>query len=291
MKVSVVVSICDNRKAMMARSLYTWACQTLSKKEFELVVVDDAQRDEIKDLCHHFHKNYGLQFQYIRIDSSKCDVPITTFLPILTNNVGIRKSKGDVIVITGPETLQGLDNLKVAFSMINRQQCAYGLCYKSNSIFVSELDKNWDELKDRHISGLIRMDGAAVSCLTRPPHPPAYWYIMAVAKRYVEKIGGVDETFATGYCAEDDDFANRMRMSGVTPVFEHRIIGIHQDHSAQDAKDKTHSTRATLEGQKLRQRNINLMKKNLRQGKIVANTNHRWGDQKVITEHNMWENV
>jgi len=288
MKVSVIISICDNRKDLMVRSLYTWAHQSLSKKEFELVIVDDAQRDEIKDLCLDFHKKCGLQFQYIRVDNSKCDVPITTFLPILTNNVGIRKAEGNVIVITGPETLQERSNLTVASSMINRPQCAYGTCYKSNSAFVEELEKNWDTLKDRTIMDLLKMNGAAVSCLTRPPHPPAYWYIMAVAKKYVENIGGVDETFATGYCAEDDDFANRMRMSGAQPVFEYNMVGIHQDHSIQDKDLKSHSMRNKEQGRILRQKNIALMRENLKERKVVVNTDHIWGDEKVIVAHEIW---
>jgi len=288
MKVSVVISVCDNRTNFFERSLHTWSNQTLPKNEFELIIVDDASRDDIKDLCFKFHEETGMQFQYIKIDSSKCDVPITTFLPILTNNVGIRKSKGDVIVITGPETLQGKGNLLIASSMIDRRECAYGLCYKSNTEFVGELDKNWDKYKDLHMSGLLRMKGAAVSCLTRPPHPPAYWYIMAVAKKHIERIGGVDEAFGTGYCAEDDDFANRMRMSGIIPVFEHKIIGIHQDHSAQDAKDKVHSVRNEERGRRLRQKNIALMRKNLREGKMIANQDHVWGDEKVITFSEMW---
>lgn len=290
MKVSVIISICDNRKCLMDRSLYTWSKQIMiDKKDYELIIVDDADRQDIKDLCLKYHKEFGINFQYIRVDNFKCSVPITTFLPILTNNVGIRKSRGEVIVITGPETLQGSENLLVASTMSTRKECAYGLCYKSNSKFVSELDKNWGKYKDYNIQGLLKISGAAVGCLTRPPHPPAYWYIMAVAKKYVEKIGGVDEAFATGYCAEDDDFANRMRMSGVTPVFEHKIIGIHQDHSVQDANDKVHSVRNEPEGRKLRNKNINLMRENLRKGKMVANQDHVWGDEKVIIHHEVWE--
>jgi glycosyltransferase involved in cell wall biosynthesis len=273
---------------MMSRSLDTWARQTLDKNDFELIIVDDASRNDIKDLCFKSHKKMDIQFQYIRIDSSRCDVPITTFLPILTNNVGIRKSRGNVVVITGPETLQGEENLSVASTMANKNKCGYGLCFKSNVEFVSELDKNWDRYKNKHITDLIKMKGAAVSCLTRPPHPPAYWYIMAVAKKHIEKIGGVDEAFATGYCAEDDDFANRMHMAGIRPVFEHRIMGIHQDHSIQDAKDRIHSIRNEQEGRKLRQKNIDLMRQNLRNGKMVANQDHIWGDEKVITSHEIW---
>lgn len=277
MKVSVIISLCDNRYQMFNRALDTWAQQT--EKDFELVLVDDSQRDDLLDLC----KNYNLNFQFIRIDNSKCDLPITTFTPVLSNNVGMRMAHGDVVCITGPETLQHNDNIKIAATFSNRKECGYGLVYKSNVEFVNQIADNWGELKNRSVSDLLRIRGAAVSCLTRPPHPPAYWYFMAVAKKYVEKIGGVDERFGQGFCAEDDNFAHRMKMAGVEPVFEHKILGIHQDHSEIDKQSQKHSLRRTPDGVKLRQKNIELMRQAQIKGSMVANINHMWGDPKVIT--------
>ena len=117
---------------------------------------------------------------------------------------------------------------------------------------------------------------------------------MVVAKKHVETIHGVDERFAAGFCAEDDDFANRMNMSGVQPVFEHGMVGIHQDHAAEDAIDRTHSIRNTPEGIRLRQKNIALMKENLRNRKFVANPpidsdpDYVWGDPRVVVEHEFY---
>jgi GT2 family glycosyltransferase len=164
--------------------------------------------------------------------------------------------------------------------MKDRKECAYGLIYKSSLSFVEVISKNWMEYKE--FAQVLEVPGAMVDCVTRPPHPPAYWYYMVVAKKYVEAIGGVDEEFACGICAEDDDISNRMRMSGVKPVFEHKIIGIHQNHSLRDASDPKHNFRDSLEGIALRKRNIFLMNKNLIENKFVANTDHVWGDEKVI---------
>lgn len=278
-KVSVVISVCDNRYELFERSLHTWAKQTLSKEFFELVVVDDAERNDLLELC----RKSGLQYQFIRIDNSKCDLPVTTFIPVLSNNVGFRQSRGGVVIVTGPETLQAEKNLEIACEMFDRRQCAYGLVHLSSPSFVDLVSKNWDFIKDKPFEDLLCIKGASIDCLTKPPHPPAYWFLTVVAKRHVEAIGGVDERFAQGICGEDDDFANRMRGYGVTPVFEHRMIGIHQDHSVPDSKDKKHSIRQNHEGIMLRKRNIALMRKNLKAGLIVANLTHRWGDEKVIT--------
>jgi glycosyltransferase involved in cell wall biosynthesis len=259
---------------MFERALDTWAKQT--EKDFELIMVDDAKRDDILILCRKCATKCGLQFQFIRIDNSKCDLPITTFTPVLSNNVGLRMSRGDVVCITGPETLQSNRNVAVASTFISRRQCGYGLIYKSNREFVKTISKNWQGSFNR----LLDVPGAKADCLTRPPHPPAYYYFVAVAKQYVEQIHGLDERFGQGFCAEDDDFANRMKMAGITPVFEHNIVGIHQDHSQKNSEK--HNVRYTKEGRELRQKNIALMRENVRTKRIVANINHEWGDEKTI---------
>jgi hypothetical protein len=216
------------------------------------------------------------------------DVPITTFTPVLSNNVGFRIARGEVVCVTGPETLQAERNVEMSYTFKDRTECGYGLVYKSNTNFVNQIADNWDRLKTEPVSDLLRIRGAVVGCLTRPPHPPAYWYFMTVAKKYVEQIGGVDERFGQGFCAEDDDFANRMRMAGAEPVFEHKILGIHQDHSEVDKQSRKHSLRRTPDGAKLRQKNIGLMRQTQLEGKMIANVNHTWGDPKVIILHEVF---
>lgn len=298
MKVSVIISICDKRDDMFERSLYTWSKQTMSKKDFELVIIDDANRKELYDLCKLYK---DINFQYIQIDNSRSVMPIETFLPILSNNVGIKQSKGDVIIITGPETLQAENNLEVAYKMNSRKECAYGLVYRSNQEFMKYIRANWNKLKNQSFQSLLSLKGAKADCRTMPPHPAAYWYNMAVKKEYIYNIGGVDKSFACGICAEDDDFSHRMKLSGIKPVFEYNMIGIHQDHSYEDLQDPKHSLRKTEEGIRLRQKNIALWNKNKSINKIIANIltyndknydpNYQWGDPRVIINHEIFGGI
>jgi glycosyltransferase involved in cell wall biosynthesis len=275
MKVSVIISLCDNRFELFSRSLNTWVEQT--KKNFEIIIVDDSKRDDILNLC----KNYtNLNFQFVRINNSLCDVPITTFTPVLSNNVGARVARGEVICFTGPETLQNCNNIKIAESFSNRDECGFGLVYKSNKNFVNSI-KN---LSNFSFDDVINLPGAKNDCLSRPPHPPAYFYFVAVAKKHFEKIGGLDERFGQGFCAEDDDFANRIKMYGISPVFETGIVGIHQDHSVENTEK--HLLRYyNLE---LRKKNFLLMQKNLLDKKIIVNEDHLWGDPKTIIYHEVF---
>ena len=143
MKVSVIISICDNREELFRRSLDTWVKQSL--KDFEIIIVDDADRKEIYQLCKEYRND--LRFQYIRIDNNKSFIPIKTFTPALSNNVGFRFSKGEVVCVTGPETLQNENNVEISYSFKNRKECGYGLIYKSDNNFVNYISKNWEILK------------------------------------------------------------------------------------------------------------------------------------------------
>lgn len=283
MKVSVVISACDNRVAMFGRALDTWACQTMPKSDFELLVVDDAQRDDLRALCREKAKAFDLNILFIRIDKSRSVIPVKSFIPVLTNNVGFRLASGEVVVVTGPETLQASRNLEIAWTMRDRMECAYGLVFKANTTATDYIAKGWDRLRKLPMEHLLQIPGAKSDCLTMPPHPPAYWYFMCVAKRHVEAIGGVDERFLGGLCAEDDDFANRMRMASVTPVFKHGIVGIHQDHSREDYGDGIHIDRRQGLGLSLKAHNQALMRDNLTRKVIVANVGHDWGSSNLVT--------
>jgi len=285
MKVSVVISACDNRVPMFDRALDTWASQTMPKEDFELLVVDDAQRDNLRQLCQTKAQEKGLNIQFIRIDKAKSVIPVKSFIPALTNNVGFRNARGEVVVVTGPETLQAFTNLDIAWTMRNRMECAYGLVFRANTTSTDYIAKGWDRLKSLPMDHLLQIPGTKAACMTKPPHPPAYWYFMAVARRHIEQIGGVDERFLGGLCAEDDDFSNRMRMAGATPVFEHRIVGIHQDHSREDSNDGIHIDRRQGKGRDLWVHNVTLMKDNLAKGDPVVNAGHDWGSKTLIVLH------
>jgi glycosyltransferase involved in cell wall biosynthesis len=281
MKVSVIISACNNREIFFERSLYTFNKQTLPKNEFEILLIDDGNHQELLELCKKYHDIYGLKFQYVRIDKNKSNYPSNSFTPALTNNVGFKLAVGEVIVITGPETLQAENNLLIASSMISRQECAYGLVFRASKEFEQHIssDSGW---RMRNFDFLLNLPGAKAECRTCLPHPAAYNYLVAVNKTFVFQIHGIDERFLEGVCAEDDDFANRMRFLGTVPVFDHRMIGIHQNHESNDQKDTTHNMRSTKKWAELRNHNISLMKENLIKKDPIANKNHEWGNLDTI---------
>jgi hypothetical protein len=281
MKVSVVISACDNRMRLFDRALDTWALQTMPKDDFELVVVDDAVREDLREQCRTRGRALGLNIQFIRIDKTKSVIPVKSFIPVLTNNVGFRHARGEVVAVTGPETLQASGNLVAAWTAKDRKECAYGLVFRANPAATEFMARGWDRLRKLPIGHLLQIPGTKAACVTAPPHPPAYWYLMAVAREHVERIGGVDERFLGGLCGEDDDFANRMRMSGITPVFDHSMVGIHQDHSREDHNDGIHLDRNGA-GRHLWVHNQALVKDNLSRQDPLANAGHEWGSASLV---------
>lgn len=287
MKVSVIISACGNRQVLFSHSLDTWIKQTLPKEEFEIVIVDDFLRIEYDSLCEKYSQ-MGLNFQLVRIDRQKNKIVPKTFIPVLTNNIGIKMARGEVIVITNPETLQKETNLEESYKMKDKRECAYGLVFKANKESTSHLKENWTQIKENNFQDILNVRGTQAECLTTPPHPPAYLYYMAVNKKYAIDIGGFDERFLEGLCAEDDDFANRMKMFGINPVFNYKIMGVHQDHSGNDNNDNIHVSRYSEEGKKLWEHNKKIMQQNMLEKNIVVNKLNGWGDMSIITSHQIF---
>ena len=74
-------------------------------------------------------------------------------------------------------------------------------------------------------------------------------------------------------------------MSGINPVFNYKIMGIHQNHSGNDSVDEIHISRYSEEGRRLWEHNKNLMRQNILEKNIVANKLNGWGDINIITSH------
>jgi len=275
-KVSILISI-YNRIGFFRRTLETYIKQTLPKKEFEIVIIDDKSKDNILGLCKQFSREYRLQFKYILIDNQKGAIKPASFVPALSNNIGLKHSRGSVTVITGPETLIKEDNLKISWEMANKGYCVYGDVFRSSEKFVNEVKKI--NIKYMDFDNILEIPGAKAD-------PSVtfgwWWYYIAVRKEHILAINGVDEKFMKGITGEDDDFALRMSFSGVPLIREHRIVGIHQDHTRNDKND-LHSFRYDKrEWKRLRTINTNFLHEWIKYKNPVANEHIDWGSENAI---------
>lgn len=279
-KVSVVIST-FNRKDFLARSFLTYDKQTLNKKEFELVIVDDGSTEDIKGLCKREAQNLGLQIQYILINKYKGAYVPRSFNQALTNNIGFKQARGPVIVITGPETLQRETNLELSWKIASGGFCVYGDVLRSSTDFMDIIKSvpNWHKMS---FDDVVEWESATQDT----DHCKGFWwYYVAVKKEFIMAIGGVDERFMEGITAEDDNFAFRLNAFGVPLIRDQEIIGIHQNHTREDGND-LHAVRSKNPNTWtfLRNHNINLLNSWWRTENPVANQGIDWGTNDAIIE-------
>lgn len=278
-KVSVLISL-FNRIEYFSRTLETYAKQTLPKKDFEIVVLDDNSTQDILGLCRKYSKLYDIQFQYIKFDKNKSSYPVGAFTPALSNNIGIKCARGSVVVITGPESLQKEDNLEIAWNTANLGNCVYGYVYRSALEFTKIL-KNTN-IREKSFKDLLKLDGATSdkSC-----NNWFWWYFLAIQKGHLFKINGVDERFMEGITGEDDNLSHRLIEYGIPLIRNKDIILIHQDHSEEDKFDGVHTFRFSKKlWNKLREKNTDLIDEWYKSKDPVANKKINWGNLNAIIE-------
>jgi glycosyltransferase involved in cell wall biosynthesis len=280
-KNSVIISM-KNRAEFLNRTLWTYAKQTMPKEEFEIIIVDDGSTQDLLGVCKKHASMSGLQFQYIRVDTSKGAIPQRGFTPALTNNIGFKKARGAVFVITGPESLQKETNMELTWKSCRGATCIYGITYKASGAFVDGLraNKNWHDYT--HLKKLVNNAGPQVR---RASTSGFWWYYAATRKEYIMLTRGVDERYMEGICGEDDDFASRMKFLGLTLRHNHDIFCIHQDHAREDRADSDHKIRFNKElWRHLRQHNMRLLDSCMWSGDPIVNKGIDWGTEKAIVD-------
>jgi len=268
MKISVIISLAGNRAGLFKRSLDAWLNQTLPKSEWEMIVVDDANRLGCQKLCRRYARK-GIQMRFLRVDRSRSLMPVRGFVPALTINAGIKAAQGRVLMITGPEVIHGRGNLSAA---AEADGARYGMVAHAGRIATGYLAKGWSSLQHKPIRHLAQLPTVRLHKAKLPNR----WSCAVVLKNDAERIGGVDERFLGGDGVDDADFAGRLHMAGVEMLCDTRIVCLHQDHSMDDARDPSRQIDPD-ERQKLRDHNFTLLKDALDRNDPVANKSEPWG--------------
>ncbi len=190
---SIVITTCNRPKQLKA-TLESIAQQMY--KNLEIVVVDDGFDEETPSICSAHN------VQYVKMNR-----PWTGWFrnPSRPNNVGIRRTKGDIIILQNAECKHVDSNTieKLANAVTD-----------TNVVFTRVSALNPDGTFMR------------LYCGKEFPHP--YFFCGAIKRAWFEKLRGFDEDY-TGSSYDDDDFAVRLQKEGVTFVFS-EIEVHHQWH-------------------------------------------------------------
>jgi len=273
-KVSVVISL-KNRTKFLKYSMETYFNQTMPKEDFELVFVDDGSTEDLEGFLSQYAGKFNIR--YLRINCAKSSIPIWSHTPALSNNVGVKAAKGEVIVICGPEILHSETNLDKCYEAAQRNISAFGLVWHSDVNFIHTIFSQ-DNL-GKPFKDILNIPGAKHNCITKNSF---YWFLMATKKSYFMEINGVDEEYGRGVCAEDDNFAARLHMTEAKLVHDFNIVGIHMEHNKEDDKYDQKRHRSTMEWKKARAVNAKRWKEWQSNKTKEANVGKNWGDYKVV---------
>ena len=98
MKFSTVCPIYKDRKQQLGYALKAYNDQDFDKNEFEVIIVDQGNDENIQELF----SQYNINIQYIKVDLSLVGYEGARN-PSYAQNVAIKKARGEYIVLTSPE--------------------------------------------------------------------------------------------------------------------------------------------------------------------------------------------
>lgn len=176
-KVSVVMTT-FNRPALLRDTLQSIKRQTFDS--LEVIVVDDGTDTETKGICESF----GVDYIKLRTTTAHRN-------PAQPNNVGLRRAKGDVVI---------LQNAECRHTDPDAITKLYDLVTADNAVFA-------------HVTGL-KPDGTPdwIYCGKEAPRP--FFFCGAIKRHWIEKLRGMDEDYPFGGY-DDNDFADRLAKEGV----------------------------------------------------------------------------
>lgn len=194
MKVSIVMS-CFNRAHLLRHSLRSIAIQRFPF--LEIVVVNDGlQTDGTEDVCKEFA---GLDIKYV-FSGQRNQAGLVSRNPCIPNNIAVRQSTGDFIILTCPE-IYHVNNVieRLTTPLFSRSK----LVTTSDGVYFDTKNDIVQDLPTIHIERAEYF-----------PDRSCYPFCMGMQKSIFMDLGGYDEDFADVYGAEDDDFIWRLKRFG-----------------------------------------------------------------------------
>lgn len=154
------------------------------------------------DEMYPYMKKHGL-LKDVRLIKYTIDTP---FNPSRALNIGVKESKYQNLIITGPETIpttQILEQLSECDGQNIMCQCFDEDVNGNLTSMVNKQHKNWS------------------------PQP---YFLAMFQKANIEAINGWDEEFMNGHAWEDDDFGARWVRAGLPFEIREDIRAVHQYH-------------------------------------------------------------
>jgi GT2 family glycosyltransferase len=225
MRVSIIIP------SFKRSHLLKWNLFSLSKQnipfDFETRVLNDGILDETEQLCSHFKERLNLK--YFFTGQRNLEDGLVWRIPGFAMNIGVKKSKGDIILLCCAEMFHANDVVKLITDVYN----------SSDSDKIIALPK----AKDDNGGFLLHLEfsGGNFDINEYYNQPPLlnvrFPFLMAMKRKEFIDIGGYDEDF-TGIDYDDNDFVDRLIGNGCNYV-ETGALTIHLWHQRRSCAPET----------------------------------------------------
>ena len=236
-KISVIVPT-YNRKSLLKETLDSLSLQSVSKEEFEVIIIDDGSNDGTNELIDEY--SHILDLKYIYQENNGFRVG-------LARNKGAKISQGSLLIFLDSGIIL---ETKALEKYIERYSSNFEkIAISGNILGFDDFNENEKKLNSLHLTGLSS-DESVKKLLDhnlldrRYPIFKKYGFDMEnwnapwilfwsghISMRKVDfnELGGFDISF-DGWGYEDIDLGIRFFLSGGKIVFDEKIYSIHLPH-------------------------------------------------------------
>ena len=143
MKLSVILSI-FNRSTLLERGLRTIDWQTMSKNDFEIIIIDDNSTEDLKKVYEPYIGKMNIR--HIKYDKTKHDFYTKEedwyHTQAISGNIGINQAKGEILCIQQPEMLLSRQAYEVGYKYAMEGKAVFGEILLTGKTFRDWLEKN-----------------------------------------------------------------------------------------------------------------------------------------------------
>jgi len=252
MRVSIIIPS-YKRSSLLKWNLFSLVSQNIPF-DFETIVLNDGILDDTEQLCLQYKNQLNLK--YFFTGQRNLDGNLVWRIPGFAMNIGVKKSKGDIILLCCAEMFHANDVVKLITDVYNLPESdkviALPKAKDDNGRFLQHLELSNGEFNIKEY-------------FVQPPLLNVRFpFLMAMKRQEFIDIGGYDEGF-TGMDYDDNDFVERLLENGCHYI-ETEALSIHLWHPRRSCAPETmvrveHNEKLYLQ----------------KKGVIVRNVGRDWG--------------